>query len=298
MTTYRSIFRADLLAGQVIIVTGGGSGIGRCVAHEAASLGARVVLVGRKRERLEATAAEIAGDGGAAEAVPCDVRDEAAVVATVKELAARHGVIHGLVNNAGGQFQAPLDGLTQNGFEAVLRTNLVGGFLFAREVFARSMRAHGGAIVNMAADVSRGTPSVAHSGAARAAMIHLTQTAAVEWAPYGVRVNAVAPGFIATHALARYGAQALAEVLAPLVPLGRLGTEAEVSSAVCYLLSEGAAYISGATLRIDGALPSAHPLFPPSAHDRARVYDGFHRSGRGGSTGGGGPGSGDGAPSG
>ena len=278
--SYRSIFRADLLRGQVIVVSGGGSGIGRCVAHETASLGAHVVLVGRKKERLEAAAAEIQSDGGAAEIAPCDVRNEADVTAVVSELTARHGVIHGLVNNAGGQFQAPLDSLTQSGFETVLRTNLVGGFVFAREVFRRSMREHGGSIVNMAADVSRGTPSMAHSGAARSGMIHLTQTAAVEWAPYGVRVNAVAPGFIATQALARYGEQALEKVLAPLVPLGRLGTEAEVSAAVCFLLSEGAAYVSGATLRIDGAAPSAHPLFPPSAHAKAPVFDGFHRSTR------------------
>lgn len=277
---YQSVFRSDLFAGRVIVVTGGGSGIGRCVAHEAAHLGARVALVGRKREKLDVVAAEIVADGGLAESLPCDVRDEAAVVAAVSDLVARHGVIHGLVNNAGGQFQAPLEAMSQNGFEAVLRTNLVGGFLFAREVFVRSMREHGGSIVNMAADVSRGTPSVAHSGAARAGMIHLTQTAAVEWAPYGVRVNAVAPGFIATHALARYGAQALEAVLAPLVPLGRLGTEAEVSSAICFLLSEGAAYVSGATLQIDGACPSAHPLFPPSAHARSPVFDGFHRSAR------------------
>jgi citronellol/citronellal dehydrogenase len=277
---YRSIFRPDLLAQRVILVTGAGSGIGRCVAHEAAHLGATVLLVGRKRERLEATASEILADGGAAEVAPCDIRDEAAVTALIADLVARHRVIHGLVNNAGGQFQSPLDALTSNGFETVLRSNLVGGFLMAREVFLRSMREHGGSIVNMAADVARGTPTMGHSGAARAAMIHLTQTAAVEWAPHGVRVNAVAPGFIATQALARYGDAALEAVLAPLVPLGRLGTEAEVSSAICFLLSEGAAYISGATLRIDGALPSSHPLFPPGAHGKSPAYDGFHRSRR------------------
>ena len=275
---YRSVFRADLLAGQVIVVTGGGSGIGRCIAHEAASLGARLVLIGRKQEKLQRVVDEITADGGQAELVVCDVRNEAAVVAAVAELTSRHAVIHGLVNNAGGQFQSPLSDMTQNGFETVLRTNLVGGFLVAREIFVRSMRAHGGAIVNMAADVSRGSPSMAHSGAARAGMIHLTQTAAVEWAPYGVRVNAVAPGFIATHALARYGEQALETMLAPLVPMGRLGTESEVSSAVCFLLSEGAAYISGATLRIDGAGSAAHPLFPSSAHGNSPVFDGFHRS--------------------
>lgn len=275
--TYRSVFRTDLLAGQCIVVTGGGSGIGRCVAHEAASLGAKVVLVGRKRERLEAVAKEITDDGGVADAAPCDIRDEAAVTAMVSGVVEKHGVIHGLVNNAGGQFQAPIEAMTQSGFEAVLRTNLVGGFVLAREVFVRSMRERGGAIVNMTADVARGTPSMAHSGASRAGMIHFTRTAAVEWAPYGVRVNAVAPGFIATQALARYGAQAMTEVLSPLVPLGRLGTEAEVSSAICFLLSEGAAYVSGAVLSIDGACPASHPLFPPAAHDRSVPFRGFHR---------------------
>ncbi len=274
---YRSMFRADLFAGQTLLITGGGSGIGRCVAHEAASLGARVVLVGRNRERLDTVAAEITDDGGLAEARPCDVRDEAAVVSLVADVVAAHGRIHGLVNNAGGQFQSPIESMSQKGFEAVLRTNLVGGFVVAREVYLRSMREHGGAIVNMAADVSRATPSVAHSGAARAAMIHFTRTAAVEWAPHGVRVNAVAPGFIATAALARYGDQALDAVLAPLVPLGRLGTESEVSAAICFLLGEGAAYISGATLAIDGAMPSAHPLFPPEAHGRSAAFKGFHR---------------------
>ncbi len=277
---YRSVFRPDLLAEQTILITGGGSGIGRCIAHEAASLGAHVVLIGRKPEKLAAAASEIISDGGRVDTAQCDVRDEASVTAVVTQLLARHGRIHGLVNNAGGQFQTSLADLTLKGFETVLRTNLLGGFLFAREVFARSMRAHGGAIVNLAADTSRGTPSMAHSGAARAGMIHLTQTAAVEWAPYGVRVNAVAPGFIATQALARYGATALEQTLAPLIPLGRLGAEAEVSAAVCFLLSEGAAYISGTTLSIDGAASSAHPLFPSSPHGRSPVFDGFHRSHR------------------
>jgi citronellol/citronellal dehydrogenase len=272
--TYRSAFRPDLLAGKLILITGGGSGIGRCVAREAAHLGARVVLVGRKQARLDEAAAEITAAGGAATTCACDIRDEAAVAALVAGVVAREGPIHGLVNNAGGQFQGPLASITQNGFEAVLRTNLVGGFLVAREVFNASMRDHGGAIVNMAAEISRGTPSVAHSGAARAAMIHLTQTAAIEWAPHGVRVNAVAPGFIRTAALARYGDQALDAALAPLVPLGRLGTEAEVSAAICFLLSEGAAYISGTTLQIDGALSSSHPLFPPSAHAMAPRFTG------------------------
>lgn len=282
MMSYRSIFRQDLFGGRVVLITGGGSGLGRCVAHELSSLGATVVLVGRRRERLAAVAAEIQADGGTAEIAPCDIREEEAVINTVAGVVARHGVIHGLVNNAGGQFQAPLESLTQNGFETVLRTNLVGGFLFAREVFKASMSQHGGAIVNMVADVSRGTPSVAHSGAARAAMIHLTRTAAVEWASHGVRVNAVAPGFINTEALARYGQQALEAVLAPLVPLGRLGTESEVSAAICFLLSEGAAYISGATLQIDGAAPSAHPLFPPMSHNKSPIFNGFHRGARNG----------------
>lgn len=296
---FHSIFRPGLFAGETHIVTGGGSGIGRCTVHELASLGATVVLVGRKAERLEAVRAEIAGVGGAAFASPCDIRDEDQVRAMVAGVLARTGRIDGLINNAGGQFAAPLASITQKGWETVVRTNLTGGFLCARECYTQWMSEHGGAIVGIVADMWGSMPGMGHSGAARAGMVSFTETAAVEWAPSGVRVNAVAPGWIASSGMDTYPEwmHRFLRLLALAVPLQRLGTESEVSAAICFLLSPAAAFISGSVLRVDGAAPNAKlasPLsaivpdaeqaaaegrqpWPLPAHDRApRAWDGFH----------------------
>ena len=142
------------------------------------------------------------------------------------------------------------------------------------------MAAHGGAIVNIVADMWRSMPGMGHSGAARAGMVNFTQTAAVEWGSSGVRVNAVAPGWIASSGLDHYegAAKAMIPRLRGAVPLGRLGTESECSAAICFLLSEAAAFISGTTLRVDGAAPNATNLWPLEAHDNAPAYDGFHRA--------------------
>ncbi len=283
MGAYRSVFRDGLFAGRTIVVTGGGSGIGRCTAHELAALGAHAVLVGRKPERLAAVAAEITADRGDPATVSfhaCDIRDEAGVKATIAAILGDRGKIDGLVNNAGGQFPAPLSAISQKGFETVVRTNLVGGFLVAREVYTQWMAAHGGAIVNIVADMWRSMPGMGHSGAARAGMVNFTQTAAVEWGSSGVRVNAVAPGWIASSGLDHYegAAKALIPRLRAAVPLGRLGTESECSAAICFLLSEAAAFISGTTLRVDGAAPNASMLWPLEPHDNAPAFDGFHRA--------------------
>ncbi len=281
-TTFRSVFRPDLFAGQTVIVTGGGSGIGRCCAHELAVLGAHVVLVGRKPDKLERTAAELRDDHGedCVSWHSCDIRDEARVAEVVGAVVKARGRIHGLVNNAGGQFPAPLCAITKNGFEAVVRTNLVGGFLMAREVYNQSMQRHGGAIVNIVADMWRSMPGMGHSGAARAGMVNFTQTAAVEWAHSGVRVNAIAPGWIISSGLDTYkgAVREMIPMLKKSVPLHRLGTESEVSAGICFLLSEGAAFISGTTLRIDGAAPNVTPQWPLQEHDRAPAFDGFHRA--------------------
>ncbi|QTN24736.1 SDR family oxidoreductase [Rhizobacter sp. AJA081-3] len=277
---YASVLRPGLFAGQLIWVTGGGSGIGRCVAHELASLGATVVLSGRTAEKLERVAAEIAEDGGRAVTRAFDIRDEDAVKSHVAEVVAAHGAVHGLVNNAGGQFPAPLMAISKRGFEAVVANNLTGGFLMMRELFLQSMQAHGGAIVNMTADFRNGMPGMGHSGAARAGMANLTQTAAFEWAHAGVRVNAVAPGWIASSGMDSYGG--LTKTLIPKlknhVPLRRLGAEAEVSAAICFLLSPGAAFITGVTLAIDGGAPLGSPLFPSLDHDKSQPFGGFHRA--------------------
>jgi citronellol/citronellal dehydrogenase len=278
---YVSVFRSNLFADQTIVVTGAGSGIGRCTAHELASLGAHVVLVGRKREKLEAVAAEIREDQGACSLHSVDIRDEEGVKATVASIVADRGRIHGLVNNAGGQFPSPLAAISKKGFEAVVATNLTGGFLVAREVFLQSMSDAGGSIVNMLADMWGGMPGMAHSGAARAGMLNLTETAAVEWAACGVRVNAVAPGWVASSGMDTYDAAVVREIIPQLgrkVPLQRLATEAEVSSAIVYLLSEAAAFITGEVIKIDGAASCNTKMFPLSEHDRSKPYQGFHRA--------------------
>lgn len=278
---YDSIFKPGLFSGQTVLVTGGGSGIGRCTAHELAALGAHVLLVGRKAEKLQAVAGEIAEDGGKASWQACDIRDEEAVKARVAELIAAHGPIHGLVNNAGGQYPSPLASINQKGFETVMRTNLVGGFLMAREVFNQSMSTHGGSIVNMLADMWGGMPGMGHSGAARSGMDNLTKTAAFEWGYAGVRVNAVAPGWIASSGMDTYeGAfKAVIPTLREHVPLKRIGSESEVSAAIVFLLSPAAAFISGSTLRIDGAASLGSRAWPLHKAQRGTAaYNGFHRA--------------------
>ncbi|MBB88339.1 MAG: SDR family oxidoreductase [Abyssibacter sp.] len=278
--SYASVLKPDLFAGQTVVVTGGGSGIGRCTAHELAALGAHVVVTGRTQSKLDTVVGEIIDDGGAASAQAFDIRDDDAVKAAIQAIVTARGAIHGLVNNAGGQFPSPAMMISKNGFDAVVRNNLTGGFLVAREVLLQSMRNGGGAIVNIVADMWGGMPGMAHSGAARAGMVNLTETLAVEWAQFGVRVNAVAPGWVASSGMDSYDPSFSREVIpmmTDLVPLKRMSTEAEVSSGICFLLSEGAAFISGTCLKIDGAASLNASLFPLPDHDRSKPYQGFHR---------------------
>ncbi len=277
---YRSVFATGLFAGKRIWVTGGGSGIGRAVAHELAALGADVVISGRSADKLERVAAEIAEDGGRCTWRAFDIRDDEAVKANVADVVAKEGVVHGLVNNAGGQFPAPMMAISKRGFEAVVANNLTGGFLMMRELFLQSFQRHGGAIVNMTADFRNGMPGMAHSGAARAGMSNLTMTASFEWASFGVRVNAVAPGWIASSGMDTYGGamKAMIPKLKRHVPLRRLGLEAEVSAAIVFLLSPAASFITGVTLQIDGGASLGSPLFPSVDHDRSVPFDGFHRA--------------------
>ena len=225
---YASIFAPGLFAGRVVIVTGGGSGIGRCTAHELAALGAQVVLIGRSVDKLQATATEIEHDGGRAGFFSCDIRQEEAVKATVAAIKAEHGRIDALVNNAGGQYLAALESISAKGWDAVVASNLSGGFLMARECYLQSMREHGGNIVNIVADMWGSMPSMGHSGAARAGMVSFTETAAADWAVSGVRVNAVAPGYTASSGMDRYPPEAgdMLRAMRKTVPMGRFGVEA------------------------------------------------------------------------
>ena len=308
MALYRSVFQPGLFAGKTVIVTGGGSGIGRCTAHELAALGAAVAIVGRKVDKLDAVRAEIEAAGGVCSTHACDIREEDAVRATIAQVLERHGRIDGLVNNAGGQFPSPLAAISAKGWDAVVRNNLTGGFLMARECVTQWMMSapgrgvprppsegagnrlggspasvadtpaiNGGVIVNVIADIWGGMPGMGHSGAARAGMLNLTETAALEWAP--IRVNAVAPGWIASSGMDQYppGMRDTIRGMKNLVPLRRLGTESEVSAAIVFLLSPAASFISGACLRIDGAAPNAKRIWPEiGTGGSTEAFDGFH----------------------
>lgn len=280
---YQSVFAPKLFEGQTIVITGGGSGIGRCTAHELAALGAKLIITGRKQEKLDATCAEIREDGGEAVSYSFDIRDEDAVRAAVARMLAEQRPIHGLVNNAGGQYPMPLAKIGKKGWEAVVANNLTGGFLMSRELYVQHMAEHGGAIVNMLADMWGGMPTMGHSGAARAGMMNFTETAALEWAVSGVRVNAVAPGYVVSSGMDHYDETFATEViprLSGLAPLKRMAEEAEVASAIVFLLSPGAAFITGTCIRIDGGSslnPKIHVL---PDHRRSKPYQGFHRAAR------------------
>ena len=154
--SYRSVFTPGLFAGRTIVVTGGGSGIGRCTAHEVAALGAHVAIAGRKQEKLDAVKGEIEAAGGSCETHAFDIREEAQVKEAIGRIVANNGRIHGLFNNAGGQFPSPAAELSAKGFDVVVRNNLTGGFIVSREVYTQSMQQHGGSIVNMTADYRNG----------------------------------------------------------------------------------------------------------------------------------------------
>ena len=289
-SAYRSVFMPGLFAGKVIIVTGGGSGIGRCTAHELAALGAHVVLVGRNLEKLQTTAAEISADsreaGGTVSLHTCDIRQEDVVKQTIAAIVTAQGRIDGLVNNAGGQYMTPLEAISAKGWDAVVHTNLTGGFLMARECYVQAMRERGGAIVNIVADMWGSMPGMGHSGAARAGMVSFTETAALEWAKAGVRVNAVAPGYIASSGMDHYPPEAGPRLrqMGQTVPLGRFGNEAETSSVIVFLLSPAASFVSGSVYRVDGARPQVREGWGTVAatpevqqRDAVKPFGGFHR---------------------
>jgi len=274
--TYDSIFKPGLFAGQTIVVTGGGSGIGRCTAHELKALGARLALIGRTPEKLAAVKEELGGDTFTFAA---DLREEAEVKAAIDGVLEWGGRIDGLVNNAGGQFPAPLKDISLNGWNAVIRNNMTATFLMSKEVYLRWMEGNGGAIVNVGADFELGMPGMGHNGAARAGQTNITLTASVEWAHSGVRVNSVIPGFIASSGLDRYPERAH-DVLRNVkgkVPLKRHGTESEIAGAIVYLLSPAAAYVTGISLRVDGGLHNnaKSNFYEVPDHERSQPFNGF-----------------------
>ena len=263
-TPYQSVFAPGLLRGQVILVTGGGSGIGRCTAHELANLGAQVVLVGRNPDKLTATAQEIIGDGGQASWHITDIRREDDVKALVAQVLQQHGRIHGLVNNAGGQYITPLASTSAKGWQAVIDTNLTGGFLVARECFNQSMQQHGGAVVNIASILG----SVGFAGssayvAAKHGVAGFTKAVALELAQHGVTANCISPGYVWTplvenqipdtmKARGMTHDQVVNDVLLAGQPTKQFVTVEQVAATALFLCSDAAANITGTNISVDG----------------------------------------------
>jgi len=258
-----TLFQSGLLDGQVAIVSGGGSGLGRASALELAALGARVVVCGRRPEPLWETAAK--ADGDRVEAQPCDIREEDQVEALVDGVLERHGRVDLLVNNAGGQYMTPAEDITPKGFRTVMRLNVEGTWLMTHAVATRAMmpQERGGKIVNVTLSPHHGLPGMAHSSAARAAVENLTRVLSIEWARFGIKLTALAAGHFATDTLMTKYPKQVVDGVAGTVPLGRLGSEQEFAWLVAYLASPAGDYLSGAVLTIDGARDNWFGAWPP-----------------------------------
>ena len=252
LRTRPTVFRADLFAGQTVLVTGAGSGIGKAIAVLFARLGAAVMICGRRPEPLEETLALLRELGADADAMPMTIRDPEQVQALIAHTWQRFGRLDTLINNAGGQFAQPALDMSPRGWNAVIDTNLNGTW-YVTQAAARAWRerGHAGNVVSIVLDNFRGMPSIAHSSASRAAVMNLARTLAVEWAPHRIRVNCVAPGAIESSGFAQYPRERLNQFYNSN-PMRMLGDVHDVAEACAYLASPAAKFVTGETLVVDG----------------------------------------------
>ncbi|MDD3674767.1 SDR family oxidoreductase [Thauera propionica] len=243
---------SGLLDGRTAIVSGGGSGIGKATAWVLARLGANVAICGRNPERLEAVHSAFDARGWPILAQPCDIRDEAAIERLLDAVTARFGLSDILVNNAGGQFAQGASQIAPKGWRAVIETNLTGCWLMMQAVARRWIDAgRGGVIVNVTAANSRGMPGIAHSAAARAGVENVTRTAAVEWAPHGIRINCLAPGLVDSGGLSVYPEAARA-AFARANPQRATGDPWDIAQIIAFLASDATRFLTGTTITADG----------------------------------------------
>lgn len=256
--------RPDAHTGKVVLITGGGTGIGRAIATDFAACGARVVVCGRRPGPLEDVRTEIEALGGTCLAVPANIREEGAATHVVDTALETFGRIDVLVNNAGGQFTAPAEEITAKGWRAVHDLAVDAGWAMTREVAVRSMIPNrSGSVFFMAFSPRRGIPGMVHATAARAALENLAAGLSLEWSRYGIRTVCIAPGTIATDGLADAYDETDRRRWEQAVPLGRLGRPEEVSGLLTFLASPGGSYITGTTITIDGgadAWGTGHPV--------------------------------------
>lgn len=249
---HRLSFRDGIFDNQVVIVTGSGSGLGKAIAWFYARLGAKLILIGRTQEKLDATQAALQSAGFEATALATDIRDPEAIAHLFDRIHADHGRLDILVNNAGGQFPQPAIDFSINGWNSVINNNLNGTWYMMQRA-AQYWRDHKqtGNIVNIVTVVDRGMLGAAHTCAARAGVIHLSKTVAVEWAEHNIRVNCIAPGIIATEGMEVYPDEARAR-FSQSNPMKRFGSAWDVAEACGYLSGASGNFITGETLTIDG----------------------------------------------
>jgi citronellol/citronellal dehydrogenase len=261
------IFAPGLLDGQVCVVSGAGTGLGRYSALELIRLGATVVACGRRAEPIESMVAEAEGLAGKAEAVAMDIRDDVAVDALFDGVMDRHGQLDVLVNNAGGQFLSPAEAISPKGFRTVIELNVVGTWLMTHAAATKAfIPQERGKVLSVTLSPHNGMPGMVHSGAARAAVENMMRTLSVEWARFGIRLCALAAGQFGTETMrTKYPPEVVAAVPAT-IPLQRLGTEEEWAWLIAYLASPAGDFFSGTTITMDGARDNWFGSWPPGVY--------------------------------
>jgi len=265
-TSRSQVFREQLLEGQVCVVSGAGSGLGRETALELCRLGATVVGCGRRSEPLVETAALAEGAAGGFEHLELDIRDEDSVGPFFDVVLERHERLDVLVNNAGGQFLSPAEAITPKGFRTVIDLNVQGTWLMTHAAATKAFIPQGGGkVLSVTLSPHNGMPGMVHSGAARAAVENMMRTLAVEWARFGIKTCALAAGQFATETLLTKYPQVVVDNLERSIPIGRAGRAEEFAWLVAYLASPAGDFFSGTTITIDGARDNWAGPWPPEA---------------------------------